>query len=137
MTVEDAREGAGITKDGLIEIPELGVNRGQRGDRVSFAQHEQVLSAPGWIHDIDVHEPAVVERDEGNRGGECAAGVKAFVDRVPALFQAQKPDIGILDRQQLQDPLPEEVVLARRWRTHNTTQPLGHNRLSIILRAPT
>ena len=45
MAVEDARVGAGITQDLAIEVTEVGVDRGQGGDRVPLAEDEEILPA--------------------------------------------------------------------------------------------
>ena len=88
MAVEDAGVRPRVLQHRRVEVTELGVDRRERGHRVPFAEHEQILSAPRRIGDVDVHEAAVVERDERDRGGERAAGVQALVDRVAALLEA-------------------------------------------------
>ena len=105
VAVEDAVVGTRVAKDRTVEVAELGVDRRQRGDRVALAQHEEILAPPRGIDDVDVHEPAVVQRHERDRRRERAAGVEALVHGVAALLEAEEPDIGVLDRQQLQDAL--------------------------------
>ena len=107
MPVEDALVRARVAQDRPVEVAQLGVDRRQRGDRVPLAQDEQVLPAPRRIDDVDVDEAAVVERDERDGGGEGAARVQALVDGVAALLEAQQPNVGVLDRQQLEDAVAQ------------------------------
>jgi hypothetical protein len=46
--------------------------------------------------------------------------VKALVDRVTALLEAEQPDVGILDRKELEQPLSPEVVAGGGGRTDRT-----------------
>ncbi len=110
MPVEDALVRARVPKHRTVEVPEVGVDGRERGDRVALAQNEEVLSAPRWIDDVEVHEPAVVERHERDRGGERAARVEALVHGVAALLEAEQPDVGVLDGEKLENALTEEVV---------------------------
>ena len=111
MAVEDARERPRVAQHRRVEVAQLRIDGRERRHRVPLAEHEQVLPGPRGIGDIDVDESAVVERDERDRRREGAAGVEALVDGVPALLERQQPDIGVLDRQQLEDALPQEVVV--------------------------
>ena len=114
MAVEDALVRPRVAQHRAVEVAELGVDRRQRGDRVPLAEDEQVLPAPRRIDDVDVDESAVVQRHERDGGGERAAGVQALVDGVAALLEAQQPDVGVLDRQQLEDALAQADSRDRR-----------------------
>ena len=120
MAVQDARVRPRVAQDGRVEIAELGVDGGERRHRMPLAEHEQVLPAARRIDDVDVHESAVVERDERDRGGERAAGMQALVHRVAALLEAEQPDVGVLDRKELEQPLAQEIVVGRGGRTDRT-----------------
>src|SRR5690606_21139140 len=109
MAVQDARIRPRIAQDGSIEVAELGVDRGHGRDGVALAQHEEILAAARRIDDVDVDEPAVVERDERDGGREGAAGVQALVDSIAALFEVERADVGGLDGQQLEDALAQHV----------------------------
>ncbi len=89
MAVQDAVKRTRVAKDRAIEVPQLGVDRRERGDRVPLAEDEQVLPGTGGVGDVDVEEAAVVQRDERDRGGERAARVEALVHRVAALLECQ------------------------------------------------
>ena len=109
-----------------IEIPELRVDRRERGDGVPLAEHEEILPGPRGIGDVDVDEAAVVQRDERNGRRERAAGVKALVDRVAALLEREQPDVGVFDGEQLEDALPQEVIVRRARRAQRAPGLTGH-----------
>jgi hypothetical protein len=77
---------------------------------VPLAQHEQVLAAARRVGDVDVHEAAVIERDQWNRCRKRAAGVQALVNRVAALLDTAKPNVGVLDRQEVKTAASQEVL---------------------------
>ena len=111
-----------------IEIAQLRIDRSERRDRMPLAEDEEILSGPRRVGDVDVDEAAVVERDERNSRRERAAGVKALVDGVAALLERQQPNVGVLDRQQLEDALPEEVIVSGARRTQRAPGVTGHSR---------
>ena len=128
MSVQDARERSRVFQDGSIDISELRVNRGQRRHRVPLAEHEEILSGPRRVGDVDIDEPAVVERDERDGRRERAAGVKALVDGIAALLEREQPDVGVFDGQQLENALPEEVIVSGARRTQRAPRVAGHSR---------
>jgi hypothetical protein len=77
---------------------------------VAFAEREEILPAAGRVGDIDIHEPAVVQRGQRDHGRKGAARVKAFVFRIAALFQHEDADIGVFDGKQFQHALPQQVI---------------------------
>ena len=101
--------GARVPQHRAVEVAQFGIDGCQAGYGVPFAQDKHVLPAPGRLFDIEIDEAAVEERNQGDDGGEGAARVNAFVHRVAALLQGQDADIGILDREQLQDALAHRV----------------------------
>ena len=128
MAVQNARERARVLQHGSIEVSELRVDRGQRGHRVPLAEHEEILPGARRIGDVDVDEAAVVQRDERNGRRERAAGVKALVDGIAALLEREQPDVGVLDGQQLEDALPEEVIVRGARRAQRAPGVTGHSR---------
>ncbi len=110
MAVQDAAVRPRVRQHRTVEVAELGVDRRERGDRVPLAEHEQILSAPRRIGDVDVDEPAVEQRDERDRRRKRAARVQALVDGITALLERQQPDVGVLDSQQLEDRLTQQIV---------------------------
>ena len=89
MAVQDAaRTTASSAAPIAIEITELRVDRGERRHCMALAEDEQVLAAPRRVLDIDIDEPAVVQRHQRDRRRKCAARVQPFVDGVAALLRA-------------------------------------------------
>ena len=138
MAVEDAGVRARITEHRTIEIAELGVDRRERRHRVPLAQHEQILPGARRVGDVDVDEPAVVQRDERNRRRERASRVQALVYRVAALLQRQQPDVGVFYRKQLEDSVAQKIVVRRGRGPERRAPPLrrgaiGGRALSLLV----
>ena len=114
--------GAGVAEDRAVEVAEVGVDGGQRRHGVALAQDEQILAALRGIDDVDVHEAAVVQRDQGNRRREGAAGVQALVDGVATLFERRHPNVGVLDGEQPENALAAQVVVIGRTMTEAATR---------------
>src|SRR5262249_60954346 len=93
MTVENAAVRTGVAKHRRVKVAKLAVNCCQSRHRMTLAEDEQILAASGRIGDVDVHEPAVVQRDERNRRRKGATRVKALVDGIAALLEAQSSDV--------------------------------------------
>ena len=115
--------GPRVAEERAVEVAEVGVDGGQRRHGVALAEDEQVLTALRGIDDVDVHEAAVVERDQRNRRREGAAGVQALVDGIAALLERRHPDIGVLDGEQPENALATQVVVIRRAMTDAATRP--------------
>ena len=115
--------GPGVAEQRAVEVAEVGVDRGQRRHGVALAEDEQILSALRGIDDVDVHEAAVVQRDQRNRRREGAAGVQALVDGVAALLERRHPNVGVLDREQPENALATQVVVVSRAMTESATRP--------------
>src|SRR4051812_35553743 len=86
-----------------------------------LAQDEEILSTPGGIDDVEINEATVIERDEGYRRRECAAGMQALVHRVAALFEAEEANVRIFDGEELEETLAEQVVARRARVVQRTT----------------
>src|SRR5688572_33361613 len=97
MAVQNTRERTRVLQDGAIEISELGVDRRERGNRVPFAEHEQILTRTRRVGDIHVDKATVVQRDERNRRRERASGMETLVDRIATLLECEQPDVGVFD----------------------------------------
>src|SRR5260370_28700206 len=112
MAVQNAAVGSRALQYLPVEIPELGVDGGQRGHRVSLAEHEQVLTKPRGIANVGNDEAPVIQGDERDHRRERAARVQPLIHRVAALFQRQHPNIGILDRKEPPNTLTHQAVPA-------------------------
>ena len=100
MAVQDAFLRTGVFQYAPVEVAEIRVDRSQGGDGMALAENEHVLPDLGrFLHRIP-HDAAVVQGHQRNDGGKGPADVDAPVDRVPPLFKAQDPDVGVFYPQQ-------------------------------------
>ena len=111
MAVQNTLVGTGVFQDLSVEISQLRIDGSEGSDGMPLAQGKQILTAASGIGDIETDKSAVVKRDQGNGGGEGAAGVESLIDGIPALLQRQDANVGVLDRQQFQEPLTQLGVL--------------------------
>jgi hypothetical protein len=85
------------------------IRRIRRLRHLADPQHSVI--SPRGIDDIDIHEAAVVQRHQGNRRRERTTGVEALVDRVAALLERRKTNVRVFDREQLENPLPQKILI--------------------------
>jgi len=77
---------------------------------MSLAERKKILSAAGRVRDVDVHEPAIVQRRQRDHGRKRPARVQTLVHRIAALFQRQNADVRVLDGEEFQHALPQQVI---------------------------
>ena len=111
MAVQNAVVRARVVKNRTVEIAEFSVDRRHGGNSVPLAEDEEILSSPRGIDDIDIHEAAVVQRHQWNRRRERATSVQALVNGVAALLERGQTNVGILDREQLENPLSQKMFV--------------------------
>jgi hypothetical protein len=113
----------GVAEVRAVEVAEVGVDGGQRRHGVALAEDEQILAALRGIDDVEVHEAAVVERNQGNRGREGTAGVQALVDGIPTLLERRDPNVGVLEGEEPENAPAAQVVVIHRDMTGTAARP--------------
>jgi hypothetical protein len=99
MAVEQAGMGAGAAKNLLVEVPKLRIDGRKRGDRMAFAEGEDILTAAGRISNVQIQKSPVEKRYKGYGGRKSTASVKSVVHRITTLLQREDADIRVLYRE--------------------------------------
>jgi len=63
MTIQDAYVRSRIAQRRAINVPEIRIDRRERGNRMPLTQREYVLAAARRIGDVEIQKSAVIEGD--------------------------------------------------------------------------
>jgi len=90
-----------------VEIAQLGINRSQCCNSMSFAQREKCLAPRARrILNVQVNETTIKQRDQRNDGRESPGPAwRPLSTASRALLQGEQTNVGVLDGQQLQNSL--------------------------------
>ena len=100
MALDCCTISAGVVQVGAADVAKIRVNRSQRRNGMAFAQDKQILLCVSRACNIECRKSAVVKRGHCGQRRECAANMKATIDRRVALQKAIHSEIAFLDAQQ-------------------------------------
>ena len=110
MTIEDTVVRTGMAQNAFVKIAKLGIDRRERGYRMSLTQREYILPAFSRVFDIEPKKSAEKKCDEGDHRRECSTGMETMIYSVTALPKRQDSYVGVFDGEQFEHSIAKELV---------------------------